>query len=75
MFDSQKLVDDIVGHLKTTVSKERVESVFVAAGATQLEAQDFRWALIDLGCQITEFEAEQAWAHLRADWRQIVAKM
>jgi len=55
------LVGDIVSYLKEKSSCEAFSLVFKAideAGSGVVECEDFRWGLIDLGYNLTKFEAD-----------------
>jgi len=64
------LIADIVDFLRTKQSLEAYQKTFAAidqSGQGLVEAEDFRWCLIDLGYNLTKDHAEQLCAHFGSD--------
>ena len=59
-------MSDIARFVKEKSSLDAVVNVFSAIdeqGSKQIDAEDFRWGLIDLGYNLSKSEAEQVVAH------------
>lgn len=60
-FNVGELIADLIGFLKAKSSAEAYEKTFKAmdeAGAQTVDAEDFRWGLIDLGYSLSKYEAD-----------------
>lgn len=65
-FNVAELIADLQGFLKAKSSPEAYAKTFSAideAGNHLLDAEDFRWGLIDLGYSLSKYEADQLVAH------------
>ena len=69
-FNVGELIADIFGYMKAKSSPEAYQKTFAAmdeAGNQLVDAEDFRWGMIDLGYSLSKFEADQLVAHFDAN--------